>query len=371
MLSVFQVFKMVFGVIASVFVLYFLVTYAGVYGSGQQDIQRSLIMKNFRQLADDVYLTGNAQVFDFSKMGKEIYFDTKASPAVFRFGNNYMEITNPLFFRYGDIVSVSRGGLEFGWWSFNFVVATPDMVVVFNPLQNTEEIWDVMKSVVEALPDTSATSAKMMYAFCGYSGASDVSTPVGKFEFQRALGLSYETTSFYLCSAQLPANYVLVTVSAGCAPNPVSGICVKPDGSFYMAGSDRGYDYMDGLDIVAAIVGGTGSDIRGHAGENLYIYKQASFRESMKLAADVMAQRAQLLSGELSGIITSGRLEQDSEPAACVSLYIILANSLRAVSSELANPDYYSSKIALKDALSQASSAYGALASKGCEVPMA
>lgn len=368
-MSLFQVFKMVFGVIASVVILYFLVTYAGVYGTGQQDVQRSLIMKNFRQLADDVWLTGNPSDFDFSKMNEEVYFDARQSPPVFRFGNSNMQVTNPMFFRYGDSVFAGRSQLDFGWWKFSFVVAAPEMVVVFSPLQNTEQVWGIMRDITALLPDTTAVNTKLRYAFCGYPGGRDISSPMEKFEFQRALGLNYETATFYSCSAQLPSNYILVTVSVGCSQSPSAGICVNPDGLFYIAGSDREYAYMDGLDIIAAIIGGTGSDMRGRASDDLYAYKQAAFRESMKFAADIMANRAQLLAGKLAALITGRRIEYGSEPAMCAGNYILLSNALQQVSAELAQPDYYNNNQALLVALSQSKAAYDALAANGCEVP--
>lgn len=367
MLSIFQIFKMVFGVVASVAVLYFLITFAGAYSSSQQDTQRSMIMKNFRQLADDVYLSGNPFDFDLSKIKTDVYFDAGPEPPVLRYGNYQTGMANPMFFRYGDSVSVTKGQLDFGWWKFGFVEAVPEMTVIFNPLETSEAAWNAMRNITAALPDTIAAKTKFMYAFCGYPGAADISQPVERFDFQRALSLSYETVNFYSCSAAIGGNNILVTVSSGCTAGR-SGICVNPNGVFYIEGSDKTYYFMDGLDIAAAIIGGTNSDIHGLAGENLYIYKQKAFRSAMKLAADIMAQRAQLLSGELSGLIASGRIESDSEPAACASSYIRLVTALRSLSSALSQPDYYQNNQDTVSALSGASAAYRELAARGCEL---
>jgi hypothetical protein len=339
--------------------LYFLVTYAGSYGSSQQDLQRMLIMKNFRQLADDVYLTGNPSDFDLTKVGNGLLYDSKQEPAVFRFGNNRIDVINPMLFRYGEKVSVTRAQLDFGWWKFTFVEATPEMTVVFNPLDNTEESWDIMKNATSMLPDTASTDMKFRFAFCGYPSANDVSAPVEMFDFQHSLLMEHAGLVFSACSSPMSGNQVLVTLSGSCAPNPANGICITAD-TFYMAGSARGYKYSASLDLAAAIIGGTENGLSGHSGENLYQYKQRTFSESMVFASEIMAQRSRMLSGKLSDLIASGKVSRDSEQAACASSYARLAGALNVVSS--------AGGLDLMAALSSAADAYSELKSKGCEL---
>jgi hypothetical protein len=373
MLSVFQIFKMVFGVVASIVVLYFLITYAGSYGESQKDVQRSLIMKNFRQLADDVYLSANPYDFDLSKFGASIYFDATASPPMFRFGNNEMEVDTPVFFRQGESLSVTRSALDYGWWSFAFVEAVPEMTVVFNPLDVTDDAWTVMKNITSALPDTIQTSTNVRYAFCGYPGPSDVTTPLERFEFYTLLSdFDFEGTTFYDCLAAMETNYELVTVSSACSSG-YRGICVnQASGVFYIHGSADGHPYNDGLDIAAAVIGGTYDDgIHGINGEALYLYKQSALRKQMRLAAEITAGRARMMHDSLYEMVMDGRIAAGSDPYSCIAMYDQLRAAAEGVRAVLYYDNYYEDatfRANLRSALAQASAAYAGLASKGCEL---
>ena len=66
--NVYEMFRPIMGIVASVFILYFLITYTSNYGMIQEDYQRIKIMKNFLLTSKDIYLSGNPLVYhDFGK----------------------------------------------------------------------------------------------------------------------------------------------------------------------------------------------------------------------------------------------------------------------------------------------------------------
>lgn len=77
MISVYQTFKLVLGVVVSIFVLFFLINYAGIYSGFQIEAEKVKAVRNFRKLSQDVYFTGNPSPFtDFGKAGFEyMYLD--------------------------------------------------------------------------------------------------------------------------------------------------------------------------------------------------------------------------------------------------------------------------------------------------------
>ncbi|MFQ5647980.1 MAG: hypothetical protein ACE5FW_01975, partial [Candidatus Aenigmatarchaeota archaeon] len=102
MTSVYQMFKIVTGLIISGFILYFLVSYAGVYAGTQEDIQRALIQRNFFRVVQDVYYTGTPFTFtDFARAQLDISIDpTEPAGLVTKLGKFPFPV--PMIFAPGD-----------------------------------------------------------------------------------------------------------------------------------------------------------------------------------------------------------------------------------------------------------------------------
>ena len=99
MIQVFQVFKLVMGIMISVFVLYFLVNYAGSYATVQEEMRLGKIMQNFDKGVRDVYTTGNPASYDgFAKAKDEISFDVAKPPGIVtKLGKQSLSV--PAFFK--------------------------------------------------------------------------------------------------------------------------------------------------------------------------------------------------------------------------------------------------------------------------------
>ena len=77
---------MIFGLIASIFIIMFLVQYSGQYSGFEEQSQSITILKNFNKVAGDVYLTSNSIDFDdFSYYGLDecyVRFNEPDTPVI-------------------------------------------------------------------------------------------------------------------------------------------------------------------------------------------------------------------------------------------------------------------------------------------------
>ena len=377
MTNVLEVFKVLMGLIISIFVLYFLVSYAGNYAGMQSDTQRAKILRNFDRLSQDVYYTGIPTDYnDFSLVSWPSITVDPTPPAgiVTSLGKSAFSV--PTLFSYGERMVMSKATEDFGWWKFSVVEAMPPKRVVLNVEDSDDAAWDTVRSLVIALPSTLALDNKVTFAFCdgneiifnlcgeGVSCEKDYFLPV----------ISKLRGSSGPCTAALSGSDMLVTFARTCSPG-ARGLCVETPnpqgiGNAYLQGSEKPFIYKDGLDLAALLIGGSGSDIFGLGGEKLWKHKNRAFADDISLAADIAGQSALLLSRRITDEIAAGRLSPDAPTAGCRQLYTELKGDTDTIKTVLENPDYYIQfgEIGkLKKALDDAKSVYLQLQSRGCE----
>lgn len=369
MTSVYQMFKIVTGLIISGFILYFLVSYAGVYAGTQEDIQRALIQRNFFRVVQDVYYTGTPFTFtDFARAQLDISIDpTEPAGLVTKLGKFPFPV--PMIFAPGDELFLYTSSLDLGWWRFSQVYAVPKTVVLFTPLDGSDATWELIRKTVQAMPDSSGFEPKVTFGFCNgnetlrnFCGAN-YDLPCERDYF---LVFREGAVAFSPCTARLPKNQRLVTIARDCTGVP--GLCLDPPlergiGEIHMLGSinmDGEFigSYKDGLDIAAAVFGGTERDIYGLGAEKLYAHKNRAFTQRVGLAARTMAR----------GFELTGRGLQ-TDPYGCVPVYGELARTLDEAADFLETWKYYDGRDAesLLGMLEDADSKYSQLVSKGCE----
>ncbi len=362
MISIYQVFKLIFGLIVSAVMLFFLINYSGIYGSTQADINRALIMKNFMKAAQDVYMTGNPTNFtDFSRLEFDLTFRGMSDPPVIKSNTGFVPDTPvriPLFFYPGRKIFIDRNHLDYGFWKFYFVEAVPEMTVIFTI---TGDQTDLAEVIVDYFPSTQYFEPKMKFGFCSNlftgrdCGTAAVPDFCERYQFQ-ASGYVYQSE----CTEDLSAKkYRLVKISDPCN-SAEGGICIEPPltdqhfiGYAYLSGSR--YLYKDPVDLVALIIGGEEEDMFGTPlGETLYKYKNRVFRERLLLASKIFSRRAILL----------------SPGSECASDYTNFASALNSIQGTLSESDYYTDPYLVRDLLDeldQAESHYDTLVGKGCE----
>ncbi len=385
MLSVHRIFQLIFSIIVSAMLLYFLITYAGNYGNTQDSVQKVRILKAFAQDVNSVYLTGipinftNFRKYDFSScMMKAEEGDMPEISCAF--DTPGIPVETPLIFYPGSSVYIGKFSMSYGWWSFGFVEAVPDTVFIFNPVENTGENWQLIRDIVEYLPDTSSERdlVKIKFGLC--SGNEIVygcgGMPCSKKVFYPSIDSL--KGAYSRCTAALDKNMRLITISSSCNQYMSErDVCINPNsirgvGSAYIKGSGTEYAYRDMLDLVALSIGGGEKDDFGTPnGERIYEYKNSVFLDRIYLAARVMSNRALQLS------------QNPGVGEDCRTNYALLSTKLdtvyRAISAILImkNKDYIKNPalyqtyktllITLNDSLNVARSVYNMLLDFNCE----
>ncbi len=373
MITLFQLFKMIFGIIVAAFILYALLNYSGSYSVFQESGIKAKILNNFRETAQDVYYSGNAITYtDFSAYDfSGTRYEPLRNPPLIVSEAGEMDIWFPLFFVMGENVYIHRGSLDYKFWKFYFVEALPDMNIIFNPVDNTPDAWEIMQGIVELMPDTAGTERKIYFGLCDgdfYETNACGGKPCSRNDFLNAQS-TFSATRFDKCTASLPQNSRLVVISSGCTQGYAnSSICIIPSGSgvgnFYISGSPEKFIYRDSLDLLSAVLGGTEQDAFGKTqGEKFYEYKNRIFGERLKIASDITAKRS---------LLVTGRLNPDTESTDyyCRSVYISLEGITNQIKSLVSNRNYYTNtadQTNLKNLLEQAKLNYQELVNRGCE----
>ncbi|MCX6814161.1 MAG: hypothetical protein NTY20_00705 [Candidatus Aenigmarchaeota archaeon] len=366
MLAVHRIFQMIFGIIVSFTILYFLITYSGDYAGVQKDKQRAEILVSFSHDVRSVYLTGISTNFTyFSRYDFSSCFvnaTEKSIPEIICLDSRVsrIPIETPVIFKPGQQVYIGRDSLDYGWWICGFAEAIPSTTFVFAP-ENTDEAWEVMTNIVQHLPDTSDdwSVVKVTFAFCDGPQILYVcgGRPCDKSDFLSILSSGPLGASFSPCTADLKGKR-LVTISGSCGSE--KGVCINPPnskgvGNAFVEGSGKTYVYKDPLDLVALSVGGSEKDDFGRTeAEKIYGYKNSVLMPRISLAAEVMSKRSVLIAGDIP------------EETGCGAVYIELSQVLDRISPSM---DYtsVSDMYNLNDNLNKAKEIYQRLVDLGCE----
>jgi hypothetical protein len=326
--NIYEMFRPVFGIVASVFILYFLVNYAGSYGLMQQDYQKTKIASNLLQTGEEVYLSGNPEGFtdlekyDFSSCHQALSAGQEVLSC--DFNHDGMAVTVPIMASVGQDAYLERGSLDMGWWRFDYVAVTPEMRVVFNPVVNTEQTRRIIKDLASRIPSPSGEAVDVAFSFC--SGTS-VTAPADRPDFLDSVD-SIAPISFSKCSARPEPGDRYVALAGSCAGS--RGVCLDSFtagglANIYVEGSDRAFLYKDPLDGLAMLLGYTNKDAFGKTfGEDLYECRNVAFMQRLSVAARAMSERASILAAKLP------------EGSACAAPFGSLSVSLDAVASKAA-----------------------------------
>ncbi len=380
MIQVFQVFKLVMGIMISIFILYFLVNYAGSYATVQEEMRLGKVLQNFDKGARDVYTTGNPAPYDgFSKVKGEVSFDVTPPAGLFtELGKQSLSV--PTFFVIDDKMLLGRGEQNLGWYKFTYVVAVPETQIIFNPM--TEDARDLIEDVVEMTPSTMGFEPKIVFGFCdGTEIDADFCGPGGDQPCEKELFLKELKTadmSTQKCRTYVGPNRKLFTISSACSLIYTdTGVCAKlpnaqgmGDAFVYGVGEFR---YHDALDLLVLLIGGNRMDpldVFGYWAENMYIYKNRVFAEEVGRVARVTADTSDLVASALTSEFEAGYINELSDYYECIPIYGELSDTLGQISEILSEEGYHEDfgKLAeLHELQNTAKTQYMELANRGCE----
>ena len=390
MISTYKVFQLIFGLIASIFIITFLIRYSGDYASLEEQSQSVTILKNFNKVAGDVYLTSNNINFgDFSNYGLDecfAYFNEPDSPVI-KCANFEYPSYIPMVFRSGDEVMIDGSYIDMGWWKTNFILVYPELRIIFNPVRNHIDSSRMMSNITSLFmcewgvrgyecgdvargipyPTALQIEPRPRFGFCDgddliFDSLCDGSR-CERFDmyatdyFQGAPGI------FGLCSAEMPSGfYSVVTITDNCNINLLSGVCIEtsPDGVGRMriAGSEKVYVYKDILDIMALVIGGDSRNAFGYVADSMYTLKNEVMMRRLAIGAEISGSRADMLA--------------PLTDSACQDLYYQISDALCSGSDSvcrLAKESYLDlgKMTDLRERLNEAEELHSELVRNGCE----
>ncbi|MBI4021126.1 MAG: hypothetical protein HY369_02700 [Candidatus Aenigmarchaeota archaeon] len=362
MLSVYEAFKLVLGIVISLVILtvviYFTTNYIGV----QKDAKQAATLKAFLKSAGDVYTTGDA--IGFAGLEGLISFDAHP-PAGIVSSLGKAPVTFPLLLLPADDLFISANGLDLGWYDFRVVEATPRLRVLFNPVDTSDQTWDLVRGIVAAFPSTEFFDPKTTFGFC--DGATVIenlcaSTACEQDDFLFEL-INPSGVAFADCTATVPEGAVVIKVIPTCSLGSSDVFCLTPPnqvglGNLYIGGEGP-VIYKDPLDVVAAVIGGGKKDLYGNSGETLFEYKNRAMRTELLAATDVLKTRVLLLG--------PAYLQHATCQAAFNDILLALSNLSSLLET---NEDYYadpSAAAAYVAALTDARQAHESLVEEGCD----
>jgi hypothetical protein len=417
MLSVYKVFQLIFGTIASIFILAFLLQYTGTYSDIQEQSQSVEILKNFNKVAGDVYLTGNTINYeDFSKfsLGDCFAFFNEPDSPVIKCGSIDYPTYVPMAFHSGDSVLIDASYMDLGWLVNRYILVYPELKIIFNPTYSQEEAASMMRNITSLFncewgvqgyacndinrgmpfPTSLRLEPRVKFGFCdgsdirmnlcsdpGSAGAAECE----RFDMFSGPLLYNIGTGWQTCSAQPPSDlYKIVRIEQNCPVTIDRGVCIETSsngvGRMRVAGSTKTFVYKDPLDIMAFIIGGDKKNaLEKPLAETNFIFKNEIMSRRIELSAKIVAKRMELLSSEAADKCCSG---QDFSADRCSplndlacecgpffdSLGSILCSDDSSI-CKLARQDYSDSgrMAALKGRMDSAEGLYREIVARGCE----
>lgn len=305
MISVFQIFRVLMGVIVFIFVLTFFLRVSDMYSSTQERGSLLETVNVFDHTAMQVYTSGNPSTFPgFDGFETLVYEAPKIKHDA---GQKTLSVPVFLVASIGDEVLLERRCLEFGWYRWCLVLAFPKGTkILFTPLDNTQQTRDLIVEVVDNLPPT------LEFGFCNGNDARTAS----KEEFLSYIAGS-AGTAYQQCDVPLPDHYRLVTISSSGLPQPQDNqtafhiIIDTASGEVYDSapgGSAEPRPYHDWMDIAVFMTGG----------HEALDYKEAVFTLELEAATSIMHQRTVLVSQKTKEINRQPCLECSTAfPEAC------------------------------------------------------
>lgn len=214
MLNVFDIFKMLIGIVIFVVLITLFLRFAGGYTDISQTGREYDTINAFDALLRSTYTSGNPG--EFQGFGKiEVTFAPPLEPrhadsARIMFPSGQKMLSVPAFVMTGEgKMTASRTCDDYGWFSFCYVISMPaGDTVLFSPVAGSTQERDIIRGVVESLP------SGVTLAYCD---GDDFLVPSGEPENNRKDFLALVNANKKVekpCSAEVTEGYWLVSFTS-------------------------------------------------------------------------------------------------------------------------------------------------------------
>ena len=348
MLSVFQIFKLLIGIIVFIFIMTFFLDITNMYSDIGGSQKEYAIADAFDKTARDVYTSGkSAQFSGFEDLDVLMY-----RPPALLFGSQ-KTLSVPLFMIPDKAnMTLERRCDDYGWFRFCWILAYSDRgVILFSPLENTDETRQEMENFVNALPDAYS------YGFCNgtYAKVSTKQTFIGFINGNMA------ASTFEECDIE-PKDNMRIIVFNDSEPS---------EGTIVVSGRQAKEPASDGAKVVVF----TNADIPAlvTGGVDAVLYRQDAFGSELRAATRIMLERTKLVSQKMLVHNAQPCIECATPyPKACgwvdidgqpyqSTLYNEFIVTLQSLGNAVGNGQY-------EDLLRQSVNDYENLREAGCEI---
>ncbi|MFH0956260.1 MAG: hypothetical protein V1813_00195 [Candidatus Aenigmatarchaeota archaeon] len=293
MLNVFDIFKVLIGIVIFVLLITLFLRFSGSYSELGETGQQYDAVNAFDALLQSTYTSGNPGEFDgFGKM-EYVTFDPPGEPRPFdnariMFPAGQKTLSVPAFVMTGEgAMAAARTCDDYGWFSFCYVISMPmGDTVLFSPVAGSEQEEKIIMGVVGSLPPD------VTVGYCDGDGyiipsRKDFIGFVGDREIVRA------------CTEEIPEGYWLVSFTLD---SPKERTVIVSGGTVMDYSGDQNVIFKDS-DVAIALCG------PGSLGN-----KMAMLEKQLAVAADVMHERTILVRDDM--------LQLNVEPCrGCPTLY--------------------------------------------------
>ena len=284
MVSAFQVFKIIFGIIISIFVLIMVLRISNSFMQINETENGVKNLYRLKKSIDDTYTTGISSEL---VLGNPV---TAYFPPTIIYKQGSVNINVPLILYPSQRYVLKRNVIDFAWWRFYYVVSIPPTRVIFIPLNKTEKVKQAMIDILNDFPDTEAMKNKVVFGFaCNRTDVFIMNTWYRDYFRDNIIPYVYYSGDIEkLNDCKIKSDFV-ITVSEDETNfmNKENGVMVIPKGNNtgIVFHGNKKYFYINSADILALLFGGA----------KTYKYVNKVFLKQAKIAANLKIKEINIL----------------------------------------------------------------------------
>ncbi len=356
MISTFEIFKIIIGIVLASFFLFFALKFLGVLAPQELQKIEATELKTVKNIIEKTLVFGISQ--NLTIKGDIEY----SPPYISRKNDVKIHDSIPFFLKPGDFVYLYPYSLDIGFWKMDWVGVLPETKLIYNPLIYTKESYKTILDITNQFPESS--SPPVIFGLCG--GQTEYTSNTKTNFLKPIKGIvdanqSYQIQGFdySVCAKPIPEAVKLTISDVEINPADSFVVIVGNGGVGKIVFVDQGkvkeIVYKDSLDIFSLIIGG----------EQAYKYKNKFEFDNLLIFLKEEIKRLEILRRIYSNPQTR---KQD-----CVGIISIMRpnlENLKTVVDVTASTENYNTKPEMElfnQLVGVVSENYKDLQNKGCD----